>query len=166
MVTLCASLSSLPWLCSFSSVRSLSRVRLFVTPWTAACQASLSITNSQSLLKLMFIESVMPSNHLILCHPLLLPPSIFPSMRVFSNELVLRIRWLKYWSFSFNISSSNEYSGLTSFSYVHYLYVIMAPPSALTSVLNWVLWSLVFEKGKTMACLKGTTVLYREAGEW
>ena len=166
MVTLCASLSSLLWLCSFSSVRSLSHVRLFVTPWTAACQASLSITNSRSLLRLMFIESVMPSNHLILCHPLLLPPSIFPSIRVFSNESVLRIRWRKYWSFSFNISSSNEYSGLISFSYAHYLYVIMAPPSALTSVLNWVLWSLVFEKGKTMACLKGTTVLYREAGEW
>ena len=131
-----------------------------------AHQASLSITNSWSFTKLISIELVMPSNHLILCHPLLLPPSIFPSIRVFSNESVLRIRWRKYWSFSFNISSSNEYSGLISFSYAHYLYVIMAPPSALTSVLNWVLWSLVFEKGKTMACLKGTTVLYREAGEW
>ena len=85
------------------------------TPWTAACQASLFITNSQSLLKLMSIESVMPSNHLILCHPLLLPPLIFPSIRVFSNELVLRIRELKYWSFSFNISPSNEYSGLISY---------------------------------------------------
>ena len=85
------------------------------TPWTAARQASLSITNSQSLLKLMFIESVMPSNHLILCHPLLLPPPIFPSIRVFSNESVLHIRWAKYWSFSFNISPSNEYSGLISF---------------------------------------------------
>ena len=92
----------------------LSRVRLFVTPWTAACQASLSITNSQSLLKLMSIESVMPSNHLILCRPLLLPPSLFPSIRVFSNEPVLHIRWPKYWSFSFNISPSNEYSGLIS----------------------------------------------------
>ena len=94
-------------LSSFSSVQSLSRVRLFVTPWTAACQASLPITNSQSLLKLMSIESVMPSNHLILCHSLLLLPSIFPSIRVFSNELVLCIRWPKYWSFSFSISPSN-----------------------------------------------------------
>ena len=97
------------------SVQSLSRVQLFATPWTAACQASLSITNSQSLLKLMSIESVMLSNHLILCHTLLLLPSIFPSIRVFSNESVLPIRWPKYWSFSFNISPSNEYSGLTSF---------------------------------------------------
>ena len=98
----------------FSSVQSLSRVRLFVTPWTAACQASLSITNSWSLLKLMSIELVMPSNHLILCHPLL-PPSSFPSIRVFSNESVLCIMWPKYWSFSFNISPSSEYSGLISF---------------------------------------------------
>ena len=90
----------------FSSVLSLSRVRLFATPWTAARQASLSITNSRSLLKLMSIESVMPSNHLILCRPLLLP-SIFPSIRVFSKESVLRIRWPKYWSFSFSISPSN-----------------------------------------------------------
>ena len=101
--------------CTFSSVQSLSCVRLFATPRTAARQASLSITNSQSLLKLMSIESVMPSNHLILCHPLLLPPSIFPSIRVFSNESALRIRWPKYWSFSFNISPSNEHSGLISF---------------------------------------------------
>ena len=86
-----------------------------MTPWTAACQASLSITNSQSLLRLMAIESVMPSNHLILCCPLLFPPSIFPSIRVFSNELALHIRWPKYWSFNFNISLSNEYSGLISF---------------------------------------------------
>ena len=91
-------------------MKSLSHVRLFVTPWTSACQASLSITNSQSLLKLMSIESVMPSNHLILCHPLFLPPSIFPSFKVFSNESVLCIRWPKYWSFSFSISPSNEYS--------------------------------------------------------
>ena len=90
-------------------------VRFFVTPWTAARQASLSITNAQSLLKLMSIESVMPSNLLILYRPLLLPPSIFPSIRVFSNESVLRIRWPKYWSFSFSISPSNEYSGLISF---------------------------------------------------
>ena len=99
----------------FSSVRSLSLVRLFVTPWTAACQASLSITNSQNLLKLMSIELVMPFNHLILCCPLLLPPSIFPTIRVFSNESVLHIRWPKYWSFSFSISPSNEYPGLISF---------------------------------------------------
>ena len=98
-----------------SSVQSLSRVRLFVTPWTVARQASLSITNSRSLLKLMSIESVMPSNHLILCCPLLLPPSIFPTIRVFSKESVLRIKWPKHWSFSFSISPSNEYSGLISF---------------------------------------------------
>ena len=97
-----------------SSVQ-FSHVWLFVTPWTAACQASLSITNSQSLLKLMSIESVMPSNHLILCHPLLLLPSIFPSIRVFSNESVLHIRWPEYWSFSFSINPSDEYSGLISF---------------------------------------------------
>ena len=97
-----------------SSVQSLSRVRLFVTPWTAACQASLPITNYLSLLKLMSTELVMPFNHLILCGPLLLLPSIFPSIRVFSNESVLRIGWPKYWSFSFSISSSNEYSGLIS----------------------------------------------------
>ena len=99
----------------FSSVQSLRCVRFFVNPWTVALHASLSITNSQSLLKLMSIESVMPSNHLILCHPLLLPPSIFPSIRVFPNESVLHIRWPKYWSFSFMISPSNEYSGLISF---------------------------------------------------
>ena len=98
-----------------SSVQLLSRVNSLRPPWTAARQASLSITNSQSLLKLMSIESVMPSNHLILCHPLFFPPSIFPSIRVFSNESVLRIRWPKYWSFSFSISPSNEYSGLISF---------------------------------------------------
>ena len=98
-----------------SSVQSLSCVRLLATRWTAACQASLSITNSQSLLKLMSIESVMPSNHFILCCPLLLLPSIFPSIRVFSNESVLRIMWPKYWSFSFSISLSNEYSGLIYF---------------------------------------------------
>ena len=100
---------------SSSSLQSLSGVRLFATPWTAACQASLSITNSQSPPKLMSIELVMPSNHLILCPPLLLLPSIFPSIRVFSNESVLCIRWPKYWSFSFSISPSNEYSGLISF---------------------------------------------------
>ena len=98
-----------------SSVESLSRVQLFATQWTAAHQASLSITNSRSLLKLRSIESVMPSNHLILCCPLLLPPSIFPSIRVFSNKSVFCIRWPKYWSFSFSISPLNEYSGLISF---------------------------------------------------
>ena len=91
------------------------RVQFFPTPWTAVHQASLSITNSQSLLKLMSIESVMPSNHLILCHPLLLPSSIFPIIRVFSNESTLRIRWLNYWSFSFSISPSNKHPGLISF---------------------------------------------------
>jgi len=98
------------------SVKSLSHVQLFATPWTAACQAShTSITNSQSLFKLMSIESVMPSNHLILCHPLLLPPAIFPSIRVFSNESVFPIRWPNVWSFSFSVSPSSEYSGLISF---------------------------------------------------
>ena len=99
----------------FTSLQSLSHARLFATPWTAACQASLSITNSQSLLKLKSIELVMPSNHLILCHPFFLLPSIFSSIKVFSNESVLCIRWPKYWSFSFSISPSNEYSGLIFF---------------------------------------------------
>ena len=103
--------------CNFTVVyvQSFSHVQLFATPWTAAHQASLSITNSQSLLKLMSITSVMPSNHLILCHPFLLLPSICPSIRVFFNALVLRIRWPKYWSFSFSISPSSEFSGLISF---------------------------------------------------
>ena len=99
----------------FSVFQSLSRVWHFVTPWTAACQASLSITSSQSLLKLMSSELVMPSNHLILCHPLLLLPSVFPSIRVFSNDSILHVRWPKYWSFRFNINSSNEQSGLIPF---------------------------------------------------
>ena len=99
----------------FSSVQSLSRVRLFVTPWTTACQASLSITSSRSLPKPMSIQSMMPSNHLILCRPLLLLPSIFPSVTVFSSESVLCIRWPNYWSFSLNISPSNEHPGLISF---------------------------------------------------
>ena len=98
----------------FRSVQSLSHVQLFVTPWTAAHQASLSIINSQSSIKFTSIVSVMPSNHLILCCPLLLPTSIFPSIRVFSNESVLHIRWPKYWSFSFSIIPSHEYSGLIS----------------------------------------------------
>ena len=99
----------------FSSGQTISRVQLFVTLWTAAHQVSLSITNSRSLLKLMSIELVMPSNHLILCHPFLLPPSIFPNIRVFSSESVLPIRWPKYWSFRFSSSPSSEYSGLISF---------------------------------------------------
>ena len=102
--------------CHYLLRQLLSRVQLFVTPWTAACQGSLSITSSDSVLKLMSIESVMPSNHLILCCPILLLPSIFPSIRVFSNESVFHIRWPKYWSFSFSISPSNEYSELISFT--------------------------------------------------
>ena len=99
----------------FSSVHLLSHIRLFMTPWTTACQASLSITNSWSLLKLISLESVMPSNHLILCRPLSHLPPIPPSIRVFSDESALHIRWPKYWSFSFNINPSNEHSGLISF---------------------------------------------------
>ena len=110
-----ASISKVMYSVWLSSVQLLSRVQLFVTSWTAARQASLSITKSWSLLKLISIESVMPYNQLILCCPLLLPPSIFPSVRVFLNESVLCIRWPKYWSFSFSISPSNEYSGLFSF---------------------------------------------------
>ena len=116
----------------FSSAQLLSHVRLFATPWTAARQTSLSITNSQSLLKLMSIESVMPSNHLILCRPLLLLPSTFPSIRVFSNESVLHIRWPKYWSFSFNISSSNEYSGLIRIDW----FELLAVQGTLKSLLQ------------------------------
>ena len=107
--------NTIDWVVSCFPVQLLSCVRLFATPWTAAHQASLSITNSRSLPKSMSIESVMPSNHLILSHLLLFQPSIFPSIRVFSNESVLRIRWQKYWSFSFNINPSNEHSGLISF---------------------------------------------------
>ena len=102
------------WFLQFSSVQLLSHVQLFATPWTAACQASLSITNSQSSLKLMSIKSVMPCSRLILCHSLLLPP-VTPSIRVFSNESTLRMRWPKYWSFSFSISPSSEHPGLISF---------------------------------------------------
>ena len=107
--------NSIQYAVQFSSVQPPSHVRLFATTWTAECLVSLSINYSWSLLELMSFESVMPSNHLILCCPLLLPPSIFPSIRVFSNESVLHIRWPKYWSFSFSISPSNEYSGLMSF---------------------------------------------------
>ena len=127
-------------------VQSLSRVWLLATPWTAARQASLSFTNSWSLLKLMSIESVMPSNHLILCHPLLLPPSIFPSIRVFSNELALHIRWPNYWSFS--ISSSSEYSGLISFRIDWF--DLLAVQGTLKSLLKYrsskgsILWCLAF----------------------
>ena len=116
----------------FSLVQLLSHVLLFVTPWTAACQASLSITNSQSLPKLMSIESVMPSNHLNLCHPLLLP-SVFPNIRVFSNESTLHIRWPKYRSFSFNISPSNEHPELISFR-MDWL-VLLAVQGTLKSLL-------------------------------
>ena len=125
----------------FSSVHSLSRVQLFATPWTAACQASLSITNSQSLPKLMSIELVMPFNHLILCRPPLLLPSIFPSIRVFSNESVLLIRWPKYWSFSFSISPSNEYSGLISFR-INW-FDLLAVQGTLKSLLQVWAWSLI-----------------------
>ena len=117
----------------FSSVQSLSHVWLFVTPWTAAYQATLSITNSWNLLKLMSIESVMPPNHLILCCPLL-PPSVFPSIRVFSHEWVLHIKWPKYWSFSFSISPSNEYSGLISFRID--LFDLLAVQGTLKSLLQ------------------------------
>ena len=131
-----------------SSVQSLSYVQFFVTPWTEACQASLSITNSWSLRKLMSIESVMPSNHLILCLPLLLLPSIFHSIRVFSNELTLRMRWPKYWSFSFNISPSSEYSGWISFRM--YWLDLLAAQGTLKSLLQHhsskasVLWRSTF----------------------
>ena len=117
-----------------SSVQSLSHAWLFMTPWTAACQASLSITNSRSLLKLMNTESVMPSNHLILCHPLLFLPSILPSIRVFSNESVICIRWPKYRNFSFSISPSNEYSGLISFRI--YWFDLLADQGTLKSLLQ------------------------------
>ena len=126
-----------------SSVQLLSLVQLFVTPWTAVCQASLSITKSWSLLKLISIELVMPSNHLILCHLLLLLPSIFPSIRVFSYESVLRIRWPNSWSFSFNISPSNEHSGLISFrmDWLDLLAVQGIPESLLTTVQKHQLFS-------------------------
>ena len=115
-------------------VQSFSRVRLFVTPWTATHQASLSITNSWSLFKLISIESVMQSNCLILCHPLLILPSIFPSIRIFSNEAVLCIRWPNYYSFSFSISPSNEYSGLISFR-IHW-FNLLAVQGTLKSLLQ------------------------------
>ena len=133
-----------------------------MTPWTAALQAPLSITNSQSLLKIMSIESVMPSNHLILCHPLLLLPSVFPSIRVFSSELVLCIRWPKYWSFSFSISPFNEYSGLLSFS-IDRLFSI-----GLLFQTRWP-WSLCVHyfvcSGNKKRPLKETLYIWQEEGE-
>ena len=131
---------SLVHLSQFSSAQSLSRVWLFVIPWTAAHQASLSITNSWSLLKLISIEPVMPSNHFILCHPLLLPPSIFPSIRVFSNESALCIRWPKCWGFSFNIRPSSEHPGLISFR-MDWL-DLLAVQGTLKSLLQHHKWSV------------------------
>ena len=128
------STSFLTLMLKFSSVQSLSHVQVFAMPWTAACQASLSITNSQSLFKLMSIESGMTSNHLILCQPLLLPPSIFPSIRVFSNESVSHIRWPAFWSFSFSIGACNEHSGLISFR-MDWL-DLLAVQGTLTSLLQ------------------------------
>ena len=155
-----------------SSVQLLSCVQLFVTPWTAACQTSLSIINSWSLPKLMSIALVMPSNHLILCHPLLLLPSSFPSIRVFSSESVLCIRWPKYWSFRFSISPSNEYSGLTSFR-MDWL-DLLAVQGTLKSLLQYhsskasIIWHLAFfivqlphpymTTGKTIALTRWTFV--------
>ena len=156
----------------FSSVQLLSHVLFVVTPWTAACQASLSITNTQNLLRLMSIELVMPSNHLILCDPLLLPPLIFPNIRVFSNESALHIRWPKYWSFSFSISPSNEYSGLISFRIGWFDF--LAVQGTLESLLQYhsskasILWHATFflvqlshpymTTGKTIAFSKQTFV--------
>ena len=155
----------------FSSVQLLSHVQLFATPWTTAHQASLS-TNSQSLFRLMSIEMVMPSNRLILCRPLLLPPSIFPSIRVFSNESVLRIRWPKYWSFNLSISPSNEYSGLISFKTDWLdLFAVWGTPKSLLqphSLKASILWcSAIFivqlshpyiTTGKTIALTRWTFV--------
>ena len=156
----------------FHSVQSISRVRLFVTPWTATQQASLSITNSRSLIKLMSIESVMPSNHLTLCRPLLFPPSIFFSIRVFSNQSVLRIRWSRYWSFSFSISPSYEYSGLISFrmDWLHLLAVqgtlkcLLQHHSSKASILQCSAFFIVqlshpyITTGKTIALTRWTFV--------
>ena len=141
----------------FSSVQSLSHVQLFATPWTVARQASLSITNSQSLFKLMSIELAMPSNHLILCRPLLLLPSIFPSIRVFSNESVLCMRCPKYWSFSFSISPSNEHSGLISFR-IDWL-DLLTLQGTLKSLLQYhsskssILWCSAFFKTPTLTSI-------------
>ena len=158
--------------CLVQSVQALNHVRLFVTQWTAACQASLFITNSRSLPKVISIESVMPSNHLILCHPLFLPPSIFPSIRVFSNESVLCIRWPKSWSFSFSLNPSNEYSELISFKMVWL--DLLAVQGTLKSLLQHhsskasILWRSAFfivqfshpymTTGKTIALTRQTFV--------
>ena len=154
------------------SVQLLSPVQLFATPWTAACQASLSITNSRSLLQLMSIETMMPSNHLILCHLLLLLPSIFPNIKVFSSESVFHIRWPKFWSFSFSISPSNEYSGLISFRIDWF--DLLAVQGTLKSILHHhsskasILWLSAFfivqlshpymTTGKTIALTRWTFV--------
>ena len=133
------------------SVQSLSHVQLFATPWTAARQASLSITKSWSLLKLMSIELVMPSNHLILCHPFFLPPSIFPSFRVFSNESVLCLRWPKYWSFSFSISPSKEYRGQISLGFTGWISLqskgLLRVFLILTRSLNFIVFILYKWRG-------------------
>ena len=121
-------------------VQCVSHVWLFATPWISTCQASLFFTIFQSLLKLKFIESVVPSNYLILCHPLFILPAIFPSIRVFSNELTLRIRWLNYWSFIFSISPSNEYSGLISFR-IDWCY-LLAVQGTLKSLLQYHIWKV------------------------
>ena len=151
---------------TLSSVQLFSPARLFATPWTAARQASLSITNSRSLLKLMSIELVMPSKHLILCHPLLLPPSVFPSIRVFSNESVLRIKWSKYWSFSFNISPSNEHSELISFRIDWFDLLVLKNPLQNHNLKASILWRSAFfivqllhpyiTTGKTIALTRQT----------
>ena len=147
-------------LIQFSSVESLSCVWLFATPWTAARQASMSITNSWGLLKRISIELVMPFNHLILCHPLFLLPSIFPSIRVFSSESLLCIRWPKYWNFSFNISSSNEYSGLISFRIDLFHLLAVGPHYILQkhwgnlSKKVWIQWRFLDEKIVLFALFK------------
>ena len=142
----------MPFVCFLLSVQfSCSVVSSFVTPWTAACQAFLSITNSQSLLKLMFIKLVMPSNHLILCRPLLLLPSIFPSIRVFSNESVLHIRWPKYWSFSFCISPSHKYSGLSSFR-IDWLISLRVQGKNINVFLGNIYDTKNFKRELTMLC--------------
>ena len=161
----------------FSSLQSLSRVRLFATPWITARQASLSITNSRSSLRLTSIESVMPSNHLILCCPLLLLPSVFTSIRGFSNESVLHIRWPKYWSFSFNISPSNEHPGLNSFrkDWLDLLAVqgtlkcLLQYHSSKVSILWYSaffmdqLWHPYMTTGKTIALTKQTILIHQRA---
>ena len=144
-------------LSAFVVIQSLSRVQLFATPWTTACQVSLSFTISQSLFKLMSIELAMPSNHLILCRPLLLVPSVFPNIGIFSNELTFRIRWPKYWSFSFCVSPSNEYSGLISFT-IDWL-DLLAVQGTLKSLLQnhssqtSILWHSAFFYGPVLTCV-------------